>query len=158
MLSKGLIAHYTNIFSTLTTQDTIPRASSGSISATSDWQFTRVTANHYSNGPVEDVTSQAMTCYELNPGEPAPETLPVTAGGSVTFGIAPNIYHPGPVNVYMAKAPGLAEDFDGKGKVWFKIYEDKPTITSSSIEFPSNGEFNRSPISRATCLHEVETN
>lgn len=81
-----------------------------------------------------------MTCYELNPGEPAPETLPVSAGGSVTFTIAPNIYHPGPVNVYMAKAPGLAEDFDGKGNVWFKIYGDEAEITADSIDWPNNGE------------------
>ncbi|KAG9258367.1 glycosyl hydrolase family 61-domain-containing protein [Emericellopsis atlantica] len=117
----------------------IPRASSGGVSATADWQFTRITENHYSNGPVTDVTSPQMTCYELNPGTPAPQTLPVRAGGTVKFTIAPNIYHPGPVNVYMAKAPSSAANFDGKGNVWFKIWGDAPKITSSSIEFPSNG-------------------
>ena len=80
-----------------------------------------------------------MTCYELAPGTPAPETMPVAAGGTVTFQINPNIYHPGPVNVYMAKAPGTAADFDGKGNVWFKIYSDEAIITESSIEFPSDG-------------------
>ena len=80
-----------------------------------------------------------MTCYELQPGTPAPETLAVTAGGSVTFGVSPNIYHAGPVDVYMAKAPGKAADFDGKGAVWFKIYGDQPTITSGGISWPSDG-------------------
>jgi len=31
--------------------------------------------------------------------------------------------HPGPLNVYMAKAPSTAATFDGSGKVWFKIHE-----------------------------------
>ncbi|KAI9896287.1 hypothetical protein N3K66_008459 [Trichothecium roseum] len=81
-----------------------------------------------------------MTCYELQPGTPAPETLAVTAGGSVTFGVSPNIYHAGPVDVYMAKAPGKAADFDGKGAVWFKIYGDQPTITSGGISWPSDAQ------------------
>jgi hypothetical protein len=119
---------------------TIPRASSGGTSAASDWQFTRRTENWQHNGPVENVNSASMTCYELQPGTAAPQTLPVTAGNSITFQIAPNIYHQGPVNVYMAKAPsGNAANFDGKGNVWFKVYEDAPKITSSSIEWPSNG-------------------
>jgi len=118
---------------------TIPRVSSGGVSSTSDWQHVRRTENYQHNGPVENVQSSAMTCYELQPGTPAPDTLPVSAGGTLTFQINPNIYHPGPVNVYMAKAPGSAADFDGKGNVWFKIYSDKPTITSQSITFPSDG-------------------
>ena len=88
-----------------------------------------------------------MTCYELSPGTPAPDTLPITAGQSLTFDINPNIYHPGPVDVYMAKAPSTAASFDGKGPVWFKIYGDSPTITSSSISWPSNGKSKVSLIS-----------
>ena len=80
-----------------------------------------------------------MSCYELNPGTAAPQTLPVQAGQSVTFTIAPNIYHAGPVNVYLAKAPGTAASFNPSGPVWFKIYGDSPTITSSSIKWPSDG-------------------
>jgi hypothetical protein len=81
-----------------------------------------------------------MSCYELSPGTPAPQTLPVQAGQSVTFTIAPNIYHAGPVNVYLAKAPGTAASFNPSGAVWFKIYGDSPTITSSSIKWPSDGQ------------------
>src|SRR4051794_16270779 len=44
-----------------------------------DWQTVRMTENRYSNGPVTDVNSQAMTCYELNPGQGAPQTLSVNA-------------------------------------------------------------------------------
>jgi hypothetical protein len=82
-----------------------------------------------------------MSCYELTPGTAAPQTLAVTAGGSVTFGIAPNIYHAGPVNVYLAKAPSTAASFNPSGAVWFKIYGDQPSITSSSISWANNGTF-----------------
>lgn len=119
-------------------------------SSTSNWQFVRRTENYQSNGPVTDVASASMTCYELEPGTPAPETLPVKAGDTVTFQINPNIYHPGPVNVYMAKAPGTAADFDGKGSVWFKIYGDEAIITESSIDFPSDGKCN-------TCCNKNST-
>lgn len=121
------------------TADTIPRISTSNGSPGADWTSIRRTENYQSNGPVTDVSSPSMTCYELQPGTPAPETLAVTAGGSVTFGVSPNIYHAGPVDVYMAKAPGKAADFDGKGAVWFKIYGDQPTITSGGISWPSDG-------------------
>ncbi|KAH8170452.1 glycosyl hydrolase family 61 domain-containing protein [Sarocladium implicatum] len=115
---------------------TIPRISAGGVSG-SDWQYTRTTANFQSNAPVENLNSDAMTCYERNPGTPAPGTLDVQAGQSVTFGINPNLYHPGPVNVYMAKAPSTAASFNGKGNVWFKIFNDQPRTTSSEISWPN---------------------
>ncbi|KEY74428.1 hypothetical protein S7711_04468 [Stachybotrys chartarum IBT 7711] len=115
---------------------TIPRISSGGVSG-SDWQYTRRTENHYSNGPVTNVASSQMTCYELSPGTAAPQTLTVSAGSSITFTANSGFSHPGPVNVYLARAPSTAASFDGRGAVWFKIYEDRPTITSSSISWPS---------------------
>ncbi|KAJ1324494.1 Auxiliary Activity family 9 (formerly GH61) [Microdochium nivale] len=126
LLGSAAQAHYT-----------IPRASANGVSG-ADWQFTRITSNFQSNGPVEDVTSAAMTCYERNPGTSSASTLPVTAGGTMTFGIAPSMYHPGPLNIYMARAPsGSAATFDGKGAVWFKVYEDKPKVVGSGIEWPN---------------------
>ncbi|KAH7010823.1 glycosyl hydrolase family 61-domain-containing protein, partial [Microdochium trichocladiopsis] len=127
LLGSAAQAHYT-----------IPRASANGVSG-SDWQFTRITSNYQSNGPVTDVTSSAMTCYERNPGQSTASTLAVTAGGTITFGIAPNIYHPGPLNIYMAKAPSSAATFDGKGAVWFKVYQDQPKVVSSGLEWPNNG-------------------
>lgn len=99
----------------------------------------RKTENYQSNGPVTDVSSAAMTCYQLAAGAEGATVLDVTAGGKVTFGIAPNIYHPGPVNVYMAKASGSVTDFDGKGNVWFKIYNDGPSLVDGALSWPSNG-------------------
>jgi hypothetical protein len=115
---------------------TIPRISSGGVSG-SDWQYTRRTENHYSNGPVTNVGSSQMTCYELSPGTAAPQTLAVTAGSSITFYANTALSHPGPVNVYLAKAPSTAAAFDGKGPVWFKIYEEAATISTSGISWGS---------------------
>lgn len=76
------------------------------------------------------------------PGPQNATVLDVTAGGTLTFGISPNIYHPGPVNVYMAKAPsGDVLDFDGKGTHWFKVYGDKPAFGPSGMIFPSQGSY-----------------
>jgi hypothetical protein len=118
---------------------TIPRASANGAS-TSDWQAVRKTANYQSNGPVTDVTSSQMTCYELSPGSKTQGVVSVTAGKTINFGVSPNVYHPGPLVVYMAKAPSSVVDFDGKGAVWFKIYEDKPIVTSNAITWPNDGK------------------
>ena len=45
-------------------------------------------------------------------------------------------------NVYMAKAPGKAVDFDGSGTVWFKVFEITayPDPTGQQYpKFPSSG-------------------
>lgn len=84
-----------------------------------------------------------MTCYELNPGQGAPRTLDVTAGSTVTFATA-GIFHPGPLHFYLAKVPAgrTAQNFDGKGAVWRKIYQDGPSgLGTSSLKWPSDGTF-----------------
>ena len=118
---------------------TLPRVSANGVS-TSDWQAVRKTANYQSNGPVTDVSSSQMTCYELSPGSKTSGVVNVNAGGTLTLFAAPNVYHPGPLLVYMAKAPNNVVDFDGKGAVWFKIYEDKPIVSSSGIKWPNDGK------------------
>jgi hypothetical protein len=66
----------------------------------------------------------------------------VQAGGTVGF-VADDpqgIYHAGVVNIYMAKAPGAAADFDGDGEVWFKVHEiSAVTDGGSTITFPAEG-------------------
>jgi len=121
---------------------TLPRVSASGVS-TSDWQAVRKTANFQSNGPVTDVSSSQMTCYELSPGSKTSGVVDVKAGSTLTLSISPNLYHPGPMLVYMAKAPSSVVDFDGKGAVWFKVYEDKPIVSSNEIRWPN---FNKSSL------------
>ena len=103
-----------------------------------------MTENRYSHGPIQDVTSAAMTCYELNPGQGAAKTLAVTAGSAANFTVDSEVGHPGPLLFYLAKVPAgkTAASFDGKGAVWFKIFQDAPSgLGTGSITWPSGGTF-----------------
>ncbi|KAK4461702.1 family 61 putative glycoside hydrolase [Cladorrhinum samala] len=54
-----------------------------------------------------------------------PKTAQVTAGkDTVGFNLHLDfgIYHPGPVTIYLSKAPGDVRDYDGSGD-WFKVYQ-----------------------------------
>ncbi|KAI0022020.1 glycoside hydrolase family 61 protein [Xylariomycetidae sp. FL0641] len=112
------------------------------LAGTAAWSSVRQTANFQSNGPVTDVTSDAIRCYERTPGAGAQDTTPVQAGGTLTFTAAPNIYHPGALSAYMAKVPAgsTAADWDGAGAVWFKVYQDLPTASGGQYTWPSNGK------------------
>lgn len=136
-LSKPATVHkssptYTKL--SLTTSDLFP-----AIAGTADWSSVRTTANHYSNGPVTDVTSSALRCYELNPGTGAASTTSVAAGGSVSFKVTPNIFHQGPLQFYMAKVPSgkTAANWDGSGNVWFKIYTEKANVANGALTWGS---------------------
>ncbi|KAI0883430.1 glycoside hydrolase family 61 protein [Annulohypoxylon maeteangense] len=130
------------------------------LAGTSDWSSVRQTANFQSNGPVTDVNSNAIRCYQRAAGG-APDTTDVKAGGQITWVAAPNIYHPGgsihregldthdlymneiyALSAYMAKVPSgkTAADFDGSGAVWFKVYQDMPTASGGQYTWPSNGK------------------
>ncbi len=100
----------------------------------------RIAANHYSNGPVTDVTSEAIRCYQLTPGGGgSTSNYKIHAGGTLNFAANPNIYHPGALSAYMAKVPEgqTAAEFNGAGAVWFKIYQDHPGIGASGMTWPS---------------------
>ncbi|KAL2256973.1 hypothetical protein VTK26DRAFT_828 [Humicola hyalothermophila] len=131
LAAAGVNAHYT-----------FPRISvNGQLSG--EWESVRITSNHYSHGPVQDVNSEDMTCYQLEPGTGAPKTVSVQAGGTVSFTVDTSIGHPGPLHFYMAKVPSgqTAATFDGKGAVWFKIYEDGPSgLGTDKITWPSEGK------------------
>lgn len=106
-----------------------------------DWTAVRKAKNWQNNGPVTDVTSDDIRCYELAPGTGASETVNVTAGSDLAFQANPDIYHPGPLSFYLAKVPAgqTAATFDGTGSVWFKIYEEQPNFGGSALTWSSNG-------------------
>ncbi|CCA76671.1 related to cellulose binding protein CEL1 [Serendipita indica DSM 11827] len=110
---------------------------------TSDWQYVRMTANHWSSAPVTDVTSQAIRCYEDNysttPG--ATFTATVAAGSTVGFKANNVMGHPGYFSAYMSKAsPAANSPSAGTGNTWFKIWEWSPTYSSSTgLTFASAG-------------------
>ncbi|KAI1808500.1 glycoside hydrolase family 61 protein [Daldinia bambusicola] len=136
------------------------------LAGTSDWSSVRQTANFQSNSPVTDVNSEAIRCYQRAAGG-APQTTQVNAGGQITWVANPSIYHPGgtllfhthiilmrkdggssgilgrrALSAYMAKVPSgkTAANWDGSGKVWFKVFQDMPTASGGQYNFPSNGK------------------
>lgn len=128
-LAASVSAHYT-----------FPALIAGS-QTTSPWTYVRKTTNYQSNGPVTDVNSNQIRCYELSPGTGAPSTMTVKAGDTIGFTAASSISHPGPLLFYMAKVPAgkTAATWDGSGSVWFKIYEQGPNISGGQLSWPSNG-------------------
>jgi hypothetical protein len=110
------------------------------VAGTNDWQVVRMTANHYSNGPVTDVSSEAIRCYQLSPGGGgSTSNFKVAAGGSLNWAASPNIFHPGPVSAYMAKVPEgkTAASWDGSGQVWFKVYQEQVSGGSGGLSWGS---------------------
>ncbi|KIJ36537.1 lytic polysaccharide monooxygenase [Sphaerobolus stellatus SS14] len=103
---------------------------------TSDWQYVRETANHYSNGPVTDVTDEALRCYELDYSATAPATSVATVQAGSTVGFQANgpIYHPGYLAVYMSPAtPAANSPNAGTGNTWFKVWQKLPTVDGSTL-------------------------
>lgn len=124
----------------LTASDTFKNTVIGG-ARTGDWVNVRKTTNFQSNGPVTDVTSKAMTCYQLAGGSEGAQTMNVTAGSTVGYVATASVTHPGPLSFWMAKAPAgeTAATMTGEGAVWFKIYQDHPTI-GASLVWPSQGK------------------
>jgi len=111
---------------------------------TSTWQYVRETNNYGDLNPLTDVNSTDVRCYDSTESGTA-STISVAAGSTVGFTVSgnpSNLYHPGVVNVYMAKAPASTDvaSWDGSGTVWFKIYEiSAVTDGGTSITFPALG-------------------
>ncbi|KAJ7052163.1 glycosyl hydrolase family 61-domain-containing protein [Mycena amicta] len=104
-----------------------------------NWQFVRQTNNWQDFNPVVDVTTTDIRCYtSLENGTAS--TVSVAAGSTVGFIADTNLYHPGLVNVYMAKAPTGTDvaKWDGSGVVWFRIFEvGAQTDGGTSINWPA---------------------
>ncbi|KAF9029499.1 hypothetical protein BDZ89DRAFT_1112551 [Hymenopellis radicata] len=110
---------------------------------TGDWQYVRMTENHYSNGPVTDVTSSAIRCYELDATSAGLAGIAtISAGSTVGFTASPPIFHPGYASAYMSAAsPSANSTSAGLGSTWFKVWEWAPEWSASAgFTFPSNGQ------------------
>ncbi|KAF9468707.1 glycoside hydrolase [Collybia nuda] len=102
--------------------------------ASAEWQYVRMTANHYDNGPVTDVTSSAIRCYELDANSATNAGIAtVTAGSTVGFVADNTMGHPGYFSAYMTTAkPAANSNSAGLSKTWFKIWEWAPTWSAST--------------------------
>lgn len=105
---------------------------------TSPYQYVRQNSNY--NSPVTSVNSNDIRCNAggLSTGG-STSTASVNAGATVGFALDQAIFHPGPINVYLSKAPSTAASYDGSGS-WFKISELGATVTSSAITFAADNK------------------
>jgi hypothetical protein len=104
----------------------------------SDWQYVRETANNPQSGPVEDVSSNLMRCYEKG-GRPSAAVQTVAAGSRFGLTASASMGHPGPSLWYMARVPD-GQDVNAwvpSGNVWFKI-EQNGSTPSADPPFTSN--------------------
>ncbi|GKT40298.1 putative endo-beta-1,4-glucanase D [Colletotrichum spaethianum] len=101
----------------------------------SDYTYIRKNSNSYN--PV--ITSEIVNSPELRCNKGATtgtaQTYTVAAGSKVGFKIWFNelIEHPGPGFVYMSKAPGELNTYDGSGD-WFKVYETGLCGSNPSVD------------------------
>lgn len=116
-----------------------PSMISGS-TTTPAWSHVRQWTGYYTFDPVQDVSSLDIRCNVNGSTAFAPNTLSIAAGSTVGFSANPDIYHPGPLLVYMAKVPAgkTAANFDGSGAVWFKIYQEGPTFGGQALVWPTD--------------------
>ncbi|KAF2476361.1 uncharacterized protein BDR25DRAFT_375285 [Lindgomyces ingoldianus] len=114
------------------------------LTGSTDWQYVRTTVNAQSNAGLSDVSSEQIRCYTS--GAKSAQTMSVAAGASVGFKASPNIFHPGPLQFYMAKVPDgqTAASWDGAGNVWFKIYAEKATSSGGQLSW---GSLNKGSVS-----------
>lgn len=111
------------------------------------YEFVRQTNN--SNSPVTSVNSSDFICNSggLDAATMAKtSTYSVAPGDSVGFTIDASISHPGPLAVYLSKAPDgtAANAYDGSGD-WFKVYElSTSSITAEGLQWATytNGGIN----------------
>ncbi|PHH51981.1 putative endo-beta-1,4-glucanase D [Ceratocystis fimbriata CBS 114723] len=95
------------------------------------YEFVRQTTN--ANSPITDVTSPDMICNAggLDAAIMAKtQTKTVAPGDELGFNVNSELGHPGPLSLWMSKAPegSTAATYKGDGD-WFKVYE----LTTSSI-------------------------
>ncbi|KAK2055677.1 hypothetical protein LY76DRAFT_494527, partial [Colletotrichum caudatum] len=108
---------------------------------TGKWEFVREGKSY--NAPVQDVASDDMVCNTgANDADvlAKTKTKAVKAGDEVGFAIETSIIHPGPLAVYMSRAPasGVAS-YKGDGD-WFKVYElTTKDVSAAGLQWAAEG-------------------
>lgn len=113
-LASSVSAHYT--WSTL--------ALNGQVQG-SDWSYVREHQQTYMPTMGQDILADTFRCQPGAESGSGTQVLEAAVGDTLGFGEAfdaAGIEHPGPMQVYMSKAPGSVTEYDGSGE-WFKVYQ-----------------------------------
>ncbi|KAK4219896.1 family 61 putative glycoside hydrolase [Rhypophila decipiens] len=93
---------------------------------TNPFEYVREHENGFMPSNNDFLTNQDFRCNKGSwQHRRDPKTAQVTAGKDVIgfhTQLDTGIYHPGPVTIYLSKAPGDVRDYDGSGD-WFKVYQ-----------------------------------
>ncbi|KAF9039958.1 glycoside hydrolase family 61 protein [Panaeolus papilionaceus] len=99
-------------------------------------QSTAAVRQPANNSPVEQVSSGNMRCNGASPNS-ASQTLSISAGQTLGFRLDNTLYHSGPAAIYIAKAPGSVQGWDGSGS-WVKIAQWGATF--NPFKFVAEGQ------------------
>ncbi|KAK3995720.1 family 61 putative glycoside hydrolase [Cladorrhinum sp. PSN332] len=102
------------------------------------YQHIRKNNNH--NSPVTSLSDTNLRCNVGGASGAGTTVANVKAGDSFTFYLDQAVYHQGPISLYMSKAPGSVQDYDGSGD-WFKIYDWGPSFNGGSSSWPMRNSY-----------------
>ncbi|CAJ2502784.1 Uu.00g101780.m01.CDS01 [Anthostomella pinea] len=126
LAAQGVSGHY--IFETL---------NKGGVGGT-PYEFVRRNTNY--NSPVTDLASNDLRCNVGGASGGNTSVVEMNAGDQFTFTLDTAVYHQGPTSLYMSKAPGAVEDYDGSGD-WFKFYDWGPTFSGGSATWAMQSSY-----------------
>ena len=87
-----------------------------------------------SNTPVSSVASQDIRCNAGTAPWGKNTSVATVAAGSTIGWINTGITHIGPIMMYMSKAPGSVQAYDGSGE-WFKVAQAGPSVAGKSASW-----------------------
>jgi hypothetical protein len=93
---------------------------------TQDFEYIRKNTNGYMPTLASDILSNGFRCNQGSMESAAStKVYPVAPGTELGFQLAygAQMKHPGPLQIYMSKAPGDVKSYDGSGD-WFKVYQE----------------------------------
>ncbi|KAF7122262.1 hypothetical protein CNMCM5793_000219 [Aspergillus hiratsukae] len=93
---------------------------------TQDFEYIRKNSNGYMPTLASDILSNDFRCNQGSMDSAAStKVYTVAPGTELGFQLAygATMKHPGPLQIYMSKAPGDVKSYDGSGD-WFKVYQE----------------------------------
>lgn len=107
-----------------------------------EFEYIRGIGGELVQGPELDVFGPNITCNRMDADpfqDMGTKVLDVKAGSTIEFSGSTKIFHQGPLQFWLAKAPEgqNVKDFDGSGDAWFKIYSDEPTVIEEHLTWPN---------------------
>ena len=99
-------------------------------------EYQNIRRNTNFNSPITSLSDANLRCNEGGLSSNGATVLNIAAGSSVTFKLDQAVYHQGPLQWYLGKAPGDVRQWDGSGANWFKFAAEGPTFSGGSVSWP----------------------